>query len=66
MTSPEAVTLADRVLVIEDGQIALDLGGSAAAARTAALSPEIAALEGRILRDLFRNLKSVTTHEGRV
>lgn len=50
----EAVTLADRVLVIEDGQISLDLAVDLPRPRERG-SPEIAALEGRILRDLFRN-----------
>jgi sulfonate transport system ATP-binding protein len=50
----EAVTLADRVLVIEDGQISLDLAVDLPRPRERG-APEIAALEGRILRDLFRN-----------
>ncbi len=50
----EAVTLADRVLVIEDGRISLDLRVDLPRPRERG-SPEIAALEGRILRDLFRN-----------
>ncbi len=50
----EAVTLADRVLVIEDGRISLDLPVDLPRPRERG-SPEIAALEGRILRDLFRN-----------
>lgn len=50
----EAVTLADRVLVIENGQISLDLTVDLPRPRERG-SPEIAALEGRILRDLFRN-----------
>jgi sulfonate transport system ATP-binding protein len=50
----EAVTLADRVLVIEDGRIARDLAVNLPRPRERG-APEIAALEGRILRDLFRN-----------
>jgi sulfonate transport system ATP-binding protein len=50
----EAVTLADRVLVIEDGRITLDLAVDVPRPRERG-SPEIAALEGRILRDLFKN-----------
>lgn len=50
----EAVTLADRVLVIENGQISLDLTVDLPRPRERG-TPEIAALEGRILRDLFRN-----------
>lgn len=50
----EAVTLADRVLVIEDGRISLDLPVDLPRPRERG-STEIAALEGRILRDLFRN-----------
>ena len=50
----EAVTLADRVLVIEDGRISLDLAVDLPRPRERG-SPEIAALEGRILRDLFKN-----------
>ena len=50
----EAVTLADRVLVIEEGRITLDLKVDLPRPRERG-SPEIAALEGPILRDLFRN-----------
>ena len=50
----EAVTLADRVLVIEDGRIALDLAVDLPRPRERG-SAEIAALEGRILGDLFKN-----------
>jgi sulfonate transport system ATP-binding protein len=50
----EAVTLADRVLMIEDGEIALDLRIDLPRPRERG-SPEVAALEGSILRDLFRN-----------
>jgi sulfonate transport system ATP-binding protein len=50
----EAVTLADRVLLIEDGKIALDQRIDLARPRERG-SPEVAALEGRILRELFRN-----------
>ncbi len=50
----EAVTLADRVLIIEDGKIALDLPVDLPRPRERG-SAEIAELEGRILRDLFRN-----------
>ncbi len=48
----EAVMLADRVLLIEDGQISLDLKVDLPRPRERG-SPEIAALEGRILRTLF-------------
>ena len=50
----EAVTLADRVLIIEDGKIALDLRIDLPRPRERG-SAEVAELEGRILRDLFRN-----------
>lgn len=50
----EAVTLADRILLIEDGQIALDHRVDLSRPRERG-SPEIATLEGRILRELFRN-----------
>ena len=50
----EAVTLADRVLMIEDGGILLDHRIDLPRPRERG-SPEVAALEGRILRELFRN-----------
>jgi sulfonate transport system ATP-binding protein len=50
----EAVTLADRVLMIEDGQMALNHPIDLPRPRERG-SPHFAALEGRILRDLFRN-----------
>jgi sulfonate transport system ATP-binding protein len=50
----EAVTLADRVLVIEDGRIALDLAVDLPRPRERG-APEIAAIEGRILRYLFKS-----------
>jgi sulfonate transport system ATP-binding protein len=50
----EAVTLADRVLIIEDGEIALDQRIDLPRPRERG-SAEVAALEGRILRDLLRN-----------
>jgi sulfonate transport system ATP-binding protein len=53
----EAVTLADRVLMIEDGEIALDLRIDLPRPRERG-SAEVAALEGRILRDLFRNSRA--------
>src|SRR4029077_20901692 len=49
----EAVTLADRVLLIEDGEIALDLRVDLPRARERG-SVEVAKLEGEILRHLFR------------
>jgi sulfonate transport system ATP-binding protein len=49
----EAVTLADRVLLIENGVIELDLRIDLPRPRERGL-PAVAALEGRILRDLFR------------
>jgi sulfonate transport system ATP-binding protein len=49
----EAVTLADRVLVIEDGQIGLDHRVDLTRPRERG-SPELAALEGKVLRELFR------------
>jgi sulfonate transport system ATP-binding protein len=48
----EAVTLADRVLLIEDGEIALDLRIDLPRPRERG-SAEIAALEGQILRNLL-------------
>jgi sulfonate transport system ATP-binding protein len=53
----EAVTLADRVLMIEDGKIALDLRIDLPRPRERG-SAEVATLEGRILRDLFRNSRA--------
>ena len=50
----EAVTLADRVLMIEQGEITLDQSIDLRRPRERG-SPEVAALEGRILRALFRN-----------
>jgi sulfonate transport system ATP-binding protein len=50
----EAVTLADRVLMIEDGRVALDHRIDLPRRRERG-SPEVAALEGKILRELFRN-----------
>jgi sulfonate transport system ATP-binding protein len=53
----EAVTLADRVLMIEDGEIALDLRVDLARPRERG-SAEVARLEGEILRQLFRNARA--------
>ena len=53
----EAVTLADRVLIIEDGEIAMDLPVDLLRPRERG-SAEVAELEGRILRELFRNSKA--------
>ena len=53
----EAVTLADRVLLIEDGEIALDLRVDLPRARERG-SIEVAKLEGEILRHLFRNAQA--------
>jgi sulfonate transport system ATP-binding protein len=50
----EAVTLADRVLMIENGEIAADLRIDLPRPRERG-SVEVAALEGSILRDLFGN-----------
>ena len=50
----EAVALADRILVIEDGRIALDLPVDAPRPRHRG-DPALAALEGRILDHLFRD-----------
>jgi sulfonate transport system ATP-binding protein len=50
----EAVTLADRVLMIEAGEITLDQRIDLPRPRERG-SPEVAALEGKILRALFRN-----------
>ena len=48
----EAVTLADRVLMIDDGSIALDLPRPRERG-----SAEVAALEGRILGELVRGAR---------
>jgi sulfonate transport system ATP-binding protein len=48
----EAVTLADRVIVIDQGEIALDIRIDLPRPRTRG-SAEVAALEGRILAELF-------------
>ena len=53
----EAVTLADRVLMIEDGEIALDLRIDLPRPRERG-SPEVAKLEGAILQHLFRNSRA--------
>jgi len=53
----EAVTLADRVLLIEDGKIGLDQRLNLPRPRDRG-PPEIAAMEGRILRELFRNAEA--------
>jgi sulfonate transport system ATP-binding protein len=53
----EAVTLADRVLLIEDGEIALDLRVDLPRVRERG-SVEVAKLEGEILRHLFRNAQA--------
>lgn len=53
----EAVTLADRVLMIEDGEIALDLRVDLPRARERG-SVEVAELEGEILRHLFQNSRA--------
>jgi sulfonate transport system ATP-binding protein len=50
----EAATLADRILMIEDGRITLDHRIELPRPRERG-SAEVAALEGRILRELFRN-----------
>jgi len=50
----EAVALADRVLMIEEGEITLDQRIDLPRPRERG-SPEVAALEGRILHALFRN-----------
>jgi sulfonate transport system ATP-binding protein len=52
----EAVTLADRVLLIENGAVALDLAIDLPRPRERG-SAAVAALEGRILRDLFRGTR---------
>ena len=52
----EAVTLADRVLMIEDGEIALDQPVDLPRPRERG-SAEVASLEGAILRHLFRNAR---------
>lgn len=49
----EAITLADRVLVMEEGAIKLDLSIDCPRPRSRG-SAEVAALEGRILDELFR------------
>jgi len=53
----EAVTLADRVLMIEDGAIALDLRIDLPRPRERG-SAEVARIEGGILRELFRNSRA--------
>jgi sulfonate transport system ATP-binding protein len=50
----EAVTLADRIFLIENGRIRLDQRVDLARPRNRG-QPEVAAMEGRILRELFRN-----------
>jgi sulfonate transport system ATP-binding protein len=52
----EAVALADRVLLIENGAVALDLAIDLPRPRERG-SAAVAALEGRILRDLFRDAR---------
>jgi sulfonate transport system ATP-binding protein len=48
------VALADRVLIIENGEIPMDLSVNLPRPRERG-SVEVAELEGRILRELFRN-----------
>ncbi|HEY0327981.1 MAG TPA: ATP-binding cassette domain-containing protein [Rhodopseudomonas sp.] len=55
----EAVALADRVLVIEDGRIAHDISVDIARPRDRG-SAELAALEGSILRDLLEGADGTT------
>jgi sulfonate transport system ATP-binding protein len=50
----EAVALADRILVLDEGRVALDLAVNAPRPRRRG-DPHLAALEGRILDHLFRN-----------
>jgi ABC-type nitrate/sulfonate/bicarbonate transport system ATPase subunit len=50
----EAITLADRVLMIDQGEIALDLRIDLPRPRKRG-SPDVAAIEGQILRALLRN-----------
>ena len=61
----EAVALADRVMLIEDGRIALDVAVDLARPRRRG-SAELAALEGAILSHLCpRDASSLTTREPR-
>jgi sulfonate transport system ATP-binding protein len=53
----EAVTLADRVLIIDDGVISLDMRVDLPRPRERG-SAEMAAFEGRVLRDLFRGARN--------
>ena len=53
----EAVALADRVLLIEDGVVARDLRIDLPRPRERG-SAEVASLEGQILRELFRNCRA--------
>jgi sulfonate transport system ATP-binding protein len=53
----EAVTIADRVIMIDDGKIALDIRVDLPRPRTRG-SAEVAALEGRILDELFAGTES--------
>ena len=56
----EAVALADRVLVIEDGRIAHDVSVDIPRPRQRG-SADLAALEGAILRNLLRRLRTSTS-----
>jgi sulfonate transport system ATP-binding protein len=53
----EAVTLADRILVIESGKIRLDRRVDFPRPRPRGL-PEVAAMEGRILREFFADTEA--------
>jgi sulfonate transport system ATP-binding protein len=53
----EAVTLADRIVMIDDGEVTLDISVDLPRPRERGAG-EVAALEGRILRELFRNARS--------
>ncbi len=55
----EAVALADRVLVIEDGRVAHDINVDLARPRQRG-SAELAALEGNILRELLKETGEIT------
>jgi sulfonate transport system ATP-binding protein len=53
----EAVALADRILVLDEGRVGLDLAVDAPRPRRRG-DPHLAALEGRILDHLFRNRRA--------
>ena len=58
----EAVTIADRVIMIDDGKIALDINVDLPRPR-ARSSAEVAGFEGRILNELFASAENIEAND---